>query len=93
MRAHGRADGVAEVAQEMPPVRNMDGIPSALPGAVGVDIGEIADDHLDGGVVAQPRREARRVAVGQQIHHRAAFQVHQDGELMVWMPPPLGIAE
>jgi hypothetical protein len=64
VRAHDGAHGLAEVAQQVPPVGDPDGPRRALPGAVGVDVGPVAGDHLDAGVVAQPGGEGDGVAVG-----------------------------
>nr|WP_244560616.1 hypothetical protein [Azospirillum oryzae] len=47
-----RAQSVAKVAPQMPPVTDLPRLWSAPPDAVGEDAGPIAGDHLNGGMVA-----------------------------------------
>jgi len=68
----------------------MDRVRGALPGTVGVDVGAVANNHLYPRVRAQPRRERGGVPIRQQVHHRAALEIHQDGPVaMAFAPRPL----
>ena len=56
---------VAEIAQEMPAVPDLDGLGCAAPNTVGIGASTVTRDDLDAGVTLQPRRNRLRVAVGQ----------------------------
>ena len=56
----------------------MDGIGRPAPAAIGVAGATVAGDHLRAGVGLQPRCEAVRLAVGQQVNDGMAFQVDED---------------
>ena len=61
---HDGSKSITEVAQQMPPVRDLDSIWRPLPDAVGVDAGAIARNDLHAWVLLQPRRKALGSAVG-----------------------------
>jgi hypothetical protein len=79
--------GIAEVAQQMPPVRDLDSLWRSLPDAVGVDAGAIARDDLHTWVPLQPRRKALGPAVRQQVEYPVPLQVDEDGPVAVTAPP------
>ena len=56
---------VAEIAQEMPAVPDLDGLGCAAPNTVGIGASTVTGDDLDARVILQPRRNRLRVAVGQ----------------------------
>jgi hypothetical protein len=55
--------GVAEIAQEMPAVPDLDGLGCAAPDPVGIAAGTVAGDDLDARMALQPRLNRLRVAV------------------------------
>jgi len=85
--ARDRLDGVTEVAQQMPPVRDLDRVGRSLPDAIGVDAGAVARDDLHPRVLLQPRRQAFSSAVGQQVEDPVPLQVDEDGPIAVTAPP------
>jgi hypothetical protein len=60
----------------------------ALARAFGVRSAAVTADDLDAWVSVQPRRERRRLAVGQQLDGSAAFEINEDGA--VALPLALG---
>jgi len=74
---HG-ADGIAEVAQQVPPICNLDRIRRTLPHAVRVGTGPVARDNLDAWVLMQPPCQSVGLAVGQKVDHRVALQIDED---------------
>ena len=57
--------GVAEIAQEMPAVPDLDGLGCAAPDTVGIGASTVAGDGLDARVALQLRRNRLRVTVWQ----------------------------
>ena len=53
-------DGIAQVAQQMPAVCDLDGIGCALTDPVGIDAGPVAGDHLDARVGLSHAASSRR---------------------------------
>src|SRR3954468_13657567 len=82
-----RLDGVAEVAQQMPPVRDLDSFWRSLPDAISVDAGAAARGATPPGVPLQPRRKALSPAVGQEVEYPVLLQVDEDGPIAVTAPP------
>lgn len=80
-------NGVAEVAQQVPPVGDLYRIGRTLPDAVGVDAGPVAGDHRHAGIGLQPRRQALGAAVGQQVDHPVALEVDQHRPVPVAATP------
>ena len=80
MSVKDACQGVAEIAQQMPPIGNLDRIRSTGPHAVGIVAGPIAGDDLDAGMRLQPRLDSLGLAVPQQID-RPVFilQIDDDG--------------
>ena len=72
--------GVAEISQQMPAIRNLNRFRSTSPHAVGIVAGAIAGDDLDAGMRLQPRLDSLGLAVTQQID-RSIFilQIDDDG--------------
>jgi hypothetical protein len=83
----GRVHGVAEVAQQVPAVRDLDRVRRAAAHAVGVGPGAVARDDLDAGVRPEPCRQGLGPAVRQEVHHPAALQVDEDGPVPVAAAP------
>src|SRR4051794_33388215 len=84
---HDGLKRIAEVAQQMPPVRDLDSIWRSLPDAVGVDAGAVTRDDLHPRVPLQPRRQALDPAVRQQVEYPVLLQVDEDGPVAVTAPP------
>lgn len=75
--------GVAEIAQEVPPVGHLNRIGSALPDPVGIGAGAVPGDDFDAGTLPKPIRERLRLAVAEQIEHHVAFEVDKNGAVSV----------
>jgi hypothetical protein len=61
---NGAFDGVGEVVPQMPPVRHLQRLGGAGPGAFGVGTGAVPADDLDAGMLAQPCGQGRGGAIG-----------------------------
>jgi hypothetical protein len=70
-------DGVAEVAQHVPAVGDLDGPGRALASTVGVRAGTVAGDDLDSRVRPQPSRERGGLPVWQEVDDAVAFEVDE----------------
>jgi hypothetical protein len=84
---HGGLKGITKVAQQMPPVRDLDRVWRSLPDAVGVDAGAVTRDDLHARVPLQPRGKALSSTVGQQVEDPVPLQVDEDGSVAVTAPP------
>lgn len=67
MFGDGLLDVVAEVMQQMPPVRDLGYAGQGTVGAFGVAAAAVSADHLHARVGAQPAGEGFRVAIGQHV--------------------------
>lgn len=76
-----------QVLEQMPPVGDMDGPRCSPAGTLAVDLGPVAGDHLDPGVVPKPPRDAVLLSVGQQVHNLVALQVHDGGAIAAPLAP------
>ena len=65
----------AEVAEKVPPIRNLDSLGRAAPNAVGVSTGAVARDDLDAGMAVQPRPNCLGIAVGQHVDGTVALEI------------------
>jgi len=83
VRREGGLQRLGQVLQEVEAVGDLHRLGRAAPDAVGVGAGAIAGDHRDAGVLAQPRRQGARLAVGQQRHRPPPLQVDQHGAVAV----------
>jgi len=83
---HG-ANGVAEIAQEVPAIRHLDCIGGTLADAVCIRARTVTGDDLDPGVLTQPHCECLGLAVWQEFHDRVAFEIDEDGAVAVPSPP------
>lgn len=79
-------DGLDQVVPDMPFVCAVLGIRGTGEGAVGEDLCTVSADDLGTGVLAQPRGDAVRVTVGQQIHGLVGLAVDQDGAVTAALP-------
>jgi len=83
---HG-ADGIAEVAQQVPAVGDLDRIRRTLAHAVRVGAGSVARDDLDPGVLTKPSGQGFGLPVGQQVQDLVALQVDQGRPVAVATAP------
>ena len=79
---------VAQVLPQVEAVGHLDGVRSALPGALGVGAGPVPADDLHARVVFQPLGESLGLAVGQHVDGLVCVHVDQDGR--VGLAAPLG---
>lgn len=87
MAVENPGQSITEIAQKVPAIRDLDGVRSAGPNAVGVSAGAVAGNDLHPGMGFQPRRHRLRVAVGQQVDGTVAFQIDDDRAVALTAPP------
>src|SRR5690242_3600292 len=63
MLLHRRPQSIAEVAQHVPTIRDLNGSRGTRPGAVGVSAGTVADNDFDTLMPAEPGGEGFRLPV------------------------------
>lgn len=80
-------EGIMEITDQMPSIRDLDGCWGTLPNAVGIGSCAIAGDNLNAGMIAEPRRECAALPIGQQIDHLVSFEIHENGAIMMTTPP------
>ena len=78
-QAHDLVDRVGQVVEQVETVRDLDGVRSTQPGALGVASGPVTADHVRSAMLKQPVGEPRCPAVGQQVHGPAGVHVDNDG--------------
>jgi CRISPR/Cas system-associated exonuclease Cas4 (RecB family) len=81
--------GIAEVAQQVPTVSNLNSVRRPLADTVSIGACAVARDNLDTGVLAKPGGQRFRLSVGQQIHDLIAFQIDQNGSVAMAATPAL----
>ena len=84
---HTALHGLAEIAEEVPSIRYLHGVRCALPGGISIGAGTVTGDNLDPVVTPQPGRKRVGLAVGQKVDDLVAFQVDQDGPVVLAAPP------
>src|SRR4051794_31222742 len=72
------AERITAVAQQMPPVGDLNGLLRSLAGSLGVGAGPIAHDDLDRRMVLEPRGQGLGRTVGQQVDPAPALEVTED---------------
>src|SRR3954467_7879323 len=81
------AERITAVAQQMPPVRDLNGLWRSLAGSIGVGAGTIADDDLDRRMVLEPRGQGLDRAVGQQVDAAPALEITEDRAVALAFAP------
>jgi hypothetical protein len=76
--------GLGEMAQEMQAIGDLGGGGGSMPCPVGGRA--VARDHLAPRMVLEPLRQRVALAVWEERHGLAAFQVHEDGAIRVAFP-------
>ncbi len=84
---HDHAHRLAEVAQHVPSVGDLDGARRADPRTLGVGAGPVVGEDLHARVRPQPGGQRLCRPVGQQVHHRVLLEVDQDRPVAVAAPP------
>ena len=80
-------DGLADVAEQVPSIGDLDGVRGTLADAVGVGTGTIAGDDLDARPVTQPGGDGSSLAIGQEIDHPVCLEVDQHRAVATPTPP------
>jgi hypothetical protein len=80
-------DGIAKVAQQVPPVGDLHGVRSPLADTVRVGTRAITRDDFDTRMSAQPGRERRRLTIRQQVDNLVLLQIDQDCAVTMATPP------
>jgi len=83
------AHRVTEVAQQVPPIGDLYRIRCALARAVRIGAGPVVCDDLDPGVLTEPVSQGLGLPVRQDLDHRVAIEVDQDGSIVVTPAPTL----
>jgi len=73
---HG-ANGIAEVAQEVPAIGHLDRVRRTLTDPVCIGARTVAGDDLNSGMLTQPRSECLGLSVRQEIHDPVEGQVNR----------------
>ena len=80
-------DRVAEVAQQMPTIRSLNGLWRSQPDALGVGAGAIAGDDFDLRMGCQPSGNGFGLAIRQQLDGSVAFEIDDDGAVAAAAAP------
>jgi hypothetical protein len=81
------AERITAVAQQMPPVGDLNGLRRSLAGSLGVGAGTIADDDLDRRMVLEPRGQGLGRAIGQQVDPAPALEITEDRAVVAALAP------
>jgi len=87
MTVENPGQSITEIAEKIPAIRDLDGVRSAGPNAVGVGAGAVAGNNLHPGMGFQPCRHGLRVAVGQPVDGTVALQIDDDRAVALTTPP------
>jgi len=71
--------GIAQVAKQMPAIRNLNRLGRASARALREVAGAFAANHANGGIGLQPVCEGLSFGIGQHIDGLVAFQIHDQG--------------
>lgn len=80
-------DRVAEVAQQMPTIRSLNGLWRSQPDTLGVGAGAIAGDDFDLRMGCQPSGNGFGLAIRQQLDGPVAFEIDDDGAVAAAAAP------
>lgn len=86
-----QANGVAEVAQQVPTVRDLNHVGSALAHTVRVGSRPVACDDLDAEVLAKTGGQGLGLPGGQEVGDGVALEIDQGGAIPMVAPPGLVI--
>jgi hypothetical protein len=77
---------LAQIKQQMKPIRNVDRGGRATPCAIRIVEGAITANHFDARVVSQPGSKGRSRAIGQQVNRHARFEIDEYGAIGSSLP-------
>ncbi len=83
----GALNSLPEVAEQVPSIRDLDGVRGTLANAVAVDAGAIARDNLDARMLAKPRGDRCRFTIGKQVDYFVCLKIDQSGPILPATPP------
>lgn len=75
MRVDGLLDRLAQVLPEVEPVRDLNRVRGAGAGTFAIAAGAVAADHLNFGVLPQPRGEAGAVTAVEHVNRTVADHI------------------
>ena len=78
---------LAEIAQDVPSIGDLDSTRGTLTDAFGVGTRTIAGDYLDTGPTTQPGSDGGGLTIGQEIDHVVRLEVHQHRAVPTAPPP------
>src|SRR3954462_13520618 len=81
------AERITAVAQQMPPVGDLNGLRRSLAGSIGVGAGTIADDDVHRRVVPVPPGQGLALPVGQQLDAAPALEMTEDRAVALAFAP------
>jgi hypothetical protein len=88
MTVESVAHGIAEIAQQVEPVGDLDCLRSPGPNAVGIGAGPVTGDDLDAGMRLQPGGDRLGLAIGQEVDGAiGALQIHDQGAVALATAP------
>lgn len=79
-------EDVAQIAQEMPSVGDLNGLRGTASRALGIAAGPITGDHLDAGVLLEPTRNSVGAPVRQELDDLATLEVAYDRAVALAAP-------
>src|SRR3954471_7825351 len=85
--ANNGLNGFTKIAQQMPPITHLNRVRCPLTDAVRVGTGPVAGDNLNARMLTEPFSEAVSLPIRQQVDHRIAFQIDQNGSIPVAPAP------
>ena len=80
-------DGFPDIAEQVPPIGNLDSARRTLTDAVGISACTIPGDDLDTWAIPQPRGQRRGFTIRQKVDHLVRLQVNQHGAVVTATPP------
>lgn len=87
MAGEDLAQGIGQIVQEMPPVRDLNGGGRTLADAISVGASTITSDNLDARMSFQPCGNGVSLAVGQQVDRTIALKIDQNGAVTLAAAP------
>ena len=80
-------DGLPEIAEQVPPIGDLDGAGGTLADTIGISTGTIASDNLNAWAIAQPDGERRCLTIRQKVDDLVRLEVDQHGAVVAATSP------
>ncbi len=80
-------DSLAEIAQQVPSIRDLDGVRGTLANTIAVGSSTIAGDNLNAWMVPKPRGNGCGLTVREQIEDFVLLEIDQHGAVAAAPPP------